>query len=102
MNEIRTIEFAPPKGFSRDIEKAIEILRREGCREIYLFGSILIDAGEASDIDMGIRNFPRSRFFHIYGLLMAELEHSIDLLDFDQEESMFYMLQGMGEMRRIA
>lgn len=53
-----------------DFEKAIRILREEGCREIYLFGSIALGEGsENSDLDFGIRGYPKERFFSIYGRL---------------------------------
>lgn len=95
--------FLPPRTHRKDFEKAIEILREEGCHEIYLFGSIAIGAGaDRSDIDFGIRSFPRDRFFHIYGRLLSELDHDTDLIDFERQPAMFETLSTIGEIRRIA
>lgn len=95
--------FSPPKTHLKDFEKALEILREEGCHEIYLFGSIAIGEGsDSSDIDFGIRDFPRDRFFHIYGRLLSELEHDTDLIDFERQTAMFETLSDIGEIRRIA
>lgn len=86
-----------------DLERAVQILREEGCREVYLFGSVATgDAGAGSDIDLGIRDYPRERFFHIYGRLMIELEHQTDLVDFGHQAALFSLLSEIGEVRRIA
>lgn len=86
-----------------DLERAVKILREEGCREIYLFGSVATgDAGPGSDIDIGIKDYPRERFFHIYGRLLTELEHEIDLIDFGNQSTLFTLLSEIGEVRRIA
>ena len=86
-----------------DLERAVEILREEGCREIYLFGSVALgEVGSDSDIDIGIRDYPRERFFHIYGRLLIELEHEIDLIDFGHQSTLFTLFSEIGEVRRIA
>jgi predicted nucleotidyltransferase len=86
-----------------DLERAVRILQEEGCREIYLFGSVATgDGGPGSDIDIGIRDYPRERFFHIYGRLLTELEHETDLVDFGHQSAMFSLLSEIGEVRRIA
>lgn len=88
---------------SHDIEAAVRILREEGCVEVYLFGSVASGtAGPSSDIDIGIRNYPRERFFQIYGRLLTELDHSVDLIDFGSESALFDVLTEIREIRRIA
>jgi predicted nucleotidyltransferase len=97
------ITFKPKKSYRDDIKKAISILREERCSEVYVFGSIATDkATETSDIDIGIRGYPRERFFRIYGRLISELDHEVDLVDFDQQSELFTVLQRIGEIRRIA
>ena len=45
-----------PEKFQIDIEKAVEILKQEGCQEIYLFGSLVNgDFNDESDIDIAIK-----------------------------------------------
>lgn len=93
----------PSVSHAADIERAVKILRDEGCREIYLFGSIVTgNAQPDSDLDIGIRDYPRERFFHIYGRLLTELEHNADLIDFGHLAAMFEVLSEIGEVRRIA
>ncbi len=97
------VSYVPPKSHERDIQRAIAILKEEDCGEVYIFGSLALDrANEESDIDIGLRSYPRERFFNIYGKLMAELEHSIDLMDFEHETSFYELLLRLGELKRIA
>ena len=86
-----------------DLERAVQILREEGCQEIYLFGSVAMGTARPdSDLDIGIRNYPRERFFRIYGRLLSELEHDADLVDFGHQSALFSVLSEIGEVRRIA
>lgn len=96
------ITFKPKKSYRDDIKKALAILREEKCSELYVFGSITNDkATEISDIDIGIRGYPRERFFRIYGRLISELNHEVDLVDFDQQSELFTVLQRIGEIHRL-
>lgn len=89
--------------YTADLERAVRILQEEGCREIYLFGSVATgDAGPGSDIDIGINDYPRERFFHIYGRLLTELDTETDLIDFGHQKQLFALLSEIGEVRRIA
>lgn len=86
-----------------DLKRAVKILQEEGCREIYLFGSVAMgNAGPDSDLDIGIRDYPRERFFRIYGRLLTELQHHADLVDFGHQSALFAVLSEIGEVRRIA
>lgn len=100
-------ELRPPAAtstlYTADLERAVRILQEEGCREIYLFGSVATgDAGPDSDIDIGINDYPRERFFHIYGRLLTELDTETDLIDFGHQTALFALLSEIGEVRRIA
>ena len=89
--------------YMADLERAVQILQEEGCQEIYLFGSVAIGtAGPDSDLDIGIRDYPRDRFFRIYGRLLSELEHDADLVDFGHQSALFSVLSEIEEVRRIA
>jgi len=89
--------------YAADLERAVAILQEEGCQEIYLFGSVATgETGPSSDIDIGIRGYPKERFFHIYGRLLTELEHEADLVDFGSQPALFSVLSEIGEVRRIA
>jgi predicted nucleotidyltransferase len=95
-------EFKVPKSYERDMEKAIKLLKGEGCSEIYLFGSLLSEKlTSTSDIDIGVRGCPGRRFFRLYSKLSDELEHPVDLVDFDSEEEFFSMLHSIEEIVRI-
>jgi len=44
----------------------------------------------------------KGQFIHIYGRLLTELDHDVDLIDFDHEHALFAVLSEVGEVRRIA
>lgn len=103
MAETETLSVAVPEPFQEDLKRAVGILREEGCREIYLFGSLATGrASETSDIDLGIRCYPKDKFFRIYGRLMMDIDHRFDLVDFEINDSMFDVLTRVGEVQRIA
>jgi predicted nucleotidyltransferase len=55
-------------------------LRKEGCKEIYLFGSLVHgDFPDKSDIDLAVKGLEKRHYFKILGKLMMALEHSVDL-----------------------
>jgi predicted nucleotidyltransferase len=88
--------------FRADIDRAVQLLREEGCTEIYVFGSVA--AGEShgdSDIDLAVRGCPPGRFFHTLGRLMWELEHPVDIVDLDESNIFVRYLIGSGELVRI-
>jgi len=103
MAEILSSEVSVPKRFVKDIERAVNILKEEGCQEIYLFGSLATgQSSDSSDIDLGIKSYPKNQFFKIYGRLMMDLNHKFNLVDFELNHSMFEVLNHVGEVRRIA
>ena len=72
--------------YRSDVERAVEISKEEGCREIYLFGSVAVgDIGPRSDLDIAVRGCPPERFYSLLGRLMDELSHTVDLVDLDVE-----------------
>lgn len=80
------------------LNKISGILKAEGCKEIFLFGS---HANENSDIDIGIRGLDPSKFFSVYARLDNELSEKIDFVDFDDQADFFTFLSGIGELQKI-
>jgi predicted nucleotidyltransferase len=88
--------------FREDIERAIQILKEEGCTEIHLFGSVATGETRAeSDIDLAVRGCPPGRFFHTLGRLMMALDHSVDLVDLDSDDPFAEFLQQKRRLLRI-
>lgn len=66
---------------------AVDLLEKSGCKEIYLFGSLLEGiVREGSDIDLAIRGCNPEMFYNLVGQLMMELEHPVDLINLDRED----------------
>ncbi len=96
-----TAEF--PDKYKGDIEKAIEILKNGGCKDIFLFGSISVgDYKEKSDVDLAIKGCPSGRFFHLLGKLLFELNYSVDLFNLDNQDAFSNYLEKSGEPGQIA
>ena len=85
--------------YQKDIRRAAEILKKAGCNEIFLFGSLA--AGEVkdkSDIDLAIRGCPRGKSFHLLGRLLMELDYPVDLVDLDRQDAFAQYLEKEGEL----
>jgi predicted nucleotidyltransferase len=92
-----------PKTFEKDIQRAVQILREEGCSEIYLFGSTATGHARAeSDLDLAVRGCPRGHFFSLIGRLLVELDHTVDLVDLDRHNAFAEFLQKEGTLVQIA
>jgi predicted nucleotidyltransferase len=88
--------------FKQDIDRAVRILKNEGCTEIYLFGSVATGQVHAgSDIDLAVRGCPPGQFFHTLGRLLRELDHPVDLIDLDVPDIFVRYLLTSGELARI-
>ena len=91
------------KSIKSDLDRAIEILKEEGCEEIYLYGSIAEDRfDEESDIDLAVKGIPSGDFFRVLGRLMLELDHPVDLVDLDKDEDFSRFLKEEGELIRAS
>jgi len=87
-----------PDTYKIDIQKAVEILKQGGCKEIYLFGSLVTGKyHENSDIDIGIKGLAPDKFFDIYSKF-DNFKNTIDLVDFDESNSFYSVLY---ENRRV-
>jgi predicted nucleotidyltransferase len=91
-----------PDTFRKDIDRAIQILKEEGCTEIYIFGSVATGESRSdSDIDLAVRGCIPGRFFHTLGRLMWELDHPVDVVDLNESSIFVRYLLGSGELVRV-
>lgn len=95
-------EIKIPEAFRSDIERAVKILKDGGCREVFLFGSLVDGSSRPdSDIDLAVRGCPAGEFLRMYGELMWGLEHKFDLVDLDVSHPFTKHLIQEGEMLRL-
>ena len=96
------MELNIPKKYRKDIESVTALLKSEGCRSVYLFGSLVTGKiREDSDIDIGIKGLPREKFLHLYSKLYFDFDNKIDLVDFDKNNDFFSLLSKLGEVVQI-
>ncbi len=91
-----------PESYRKDIQRAVIILKQAGCSQVYLFGSL--GSGKVrrdSDIDLAIRGCPKGQFFHLLGKLLIELDHPVDLVRLDTQDSFGRYLEKEGELLQI-
>jgi predicted nucleotidyltransferase len=91
-----------PRGYRDDITKAVGILKAEGCKEVYLFGSLAEGrVDECSDIDLAIRGCPPGKFFELLGKLLLELSHSVDLVNLDKKSDFAQFIEREGALINV-
>jgi len=91
-----------PDTYKKDIQIAVEILKNEGCKNIYLFGSLVTgNFNESSDIDIGIAGLPPEKFFSTYSKLGIQMNNLIDLVDFDFSKDFFEIVKKNKEIIKI-
>ena len=79
-----------PYSFQEDIKKATKILKENGAKEVFIFGSIANGKfNENSDIDIAVKGLKENDFYKIASILMFELENEFDLIDLDDKENRF-------------
>lgn len=87
----------------KDIELAKDILLRYGCKEVYVFGSLVDgDFGDQSDIDIAVVGLAKGRFFAAYGELIEQLSRSVDLIGLDYEDDFSRRVREKKRMERVA
>jgi predicted nucleotidyltransferase len=88
-----------PEKYQDDIKKAAALLKNEGCKAVYLFGSMVTGkVHKNSDIDIGISGLPPKNFFKVYAHLDKELSNKVDLVDFDFQKDFYNLLDSLGEL----
>jgi predicted nucleotidyltransferase len=96
------MELNIPQKYKTDIEKATNLLKSEGCKTIYLFGSMVTGKiHQNSDIDIGIKGLPAEYFFKVYSKLYMDLDNKVDLVDFDYDKQFFSLLERIGEIVEV-
>lgn len=99
MDKIQTL----PKIYQEDINKAVRILKENGAKEVFIFGSIANGKfNENSDIDIAVKGLNESDFYKVASILMFELENEFDLIDLDDKENDFSkMLLRVGGLLKV-
>ncbi len=91
------------ENFHKDLDLAVKILKTVGCREIFIFGPVASGIVEkASDIDLAVKGCPPHLFFQAWGQLLTQLEHSINLVDLDDDDALVKYIKKRGDLRRVA
>ncbi|MDR1113986.1 MAG: nucleotidyltransferase domain-containing protein [Candidatus Margulisbacteria bacterium] len=91
-----------PEDYQQDIDMASDLLKNEGCKAVYLFGSLVTGRlHKYSDIDIGISGLPERKFFKVYAKLDDCLTKKVDLVDFDENKDFFALLDSLGEVVKI-
>jgi predicted nucleotidyltransferase len=87
----------------RQIEKAAEVLKSFGAREVYLFGSAAADKmDEDSDIDMAVSGLPPEVFFRAWAKAVREFPgREMDLVSLDKGGPFAEFLRDKGRLRRV-
>jgi predicted nucleotidyltransferase len=96
------MELNIPYKYRQDIENATNLLKNEGSKAVFLFGSLVTGKiHEDSDIDMGIKGLPREKFVNLYSKLHFDFNNKIDLIDFDENGDFYSLLNNLGEVVQI-
>ena len=92
-----------PKTYQEDIKKAIEILKKNGAKEVFVFGSIVNGKmNENSDIDIAVKGLKPEEFYRVASILNFELENEIDLVDLDDKTNRFaQMILELGGLLKV-
>ncbi len=92
-----------PNSYKKDIEKAVKLLKDNGAKDVYIFGSIANGKfDENSDIDIAVKGLNEKDFYKIVSILMFELDNEFDLIDLDDKENRFsQMLLKIGGLLKV-
>jgi len=94
--------FNIPSKYRKDIEVASNLLKKEGCKSIYLFGSLVTGKNhDESDIDIGIKGLPKGKFFETCAKVYFAMDNDIDIVDFDNNIDFYTLLNRQGEVVEI-
>lgn len=91
-----------PQAYRKDVFRAVEILKEEGCSHVFLFGSLTAKkVRDGSDIDIAVRGCPKGSFFHLLGRLTLELDHPVDLVSLDRQDAFACYLEDEGDLLKV-
>ena len=92
-----------PSEFQKDISSAIKILKNAGCKEIFIFGSLVSGTyNENSDIDIAIKGCLPENFFGLLGKLLTTLSRPVDLINLDRDDAFSKYLKKEGDLHRVS
>jgi predicted nucleotidyltransferase len=85
------------------IERAAQVLKEHGAREVYLFGSAAKgQMREGSDVDLAVVGLPPERFFRAMACAHQALDRSLDLVDLDEDNPFTRNLRKWGRLQLVA
>jgi len=92
---------------SEDLDRAIRaaaaVLKEEGAREVYLFGSLAKGRERpGSDIDLAVSGLPPERFFPALGRAHEAAGIEVDLIDLDEDTIFVRFIRERGGLRLVA
>lgn len=92
-----------PNSYQKDIQKATKILKENGAKEVFIFGSLANGKfNENSDIDIAVKGLDEKNFYKVASILMFELKNEFDLIDLDDKENRFsQMLLKVGGLLKV-
>ena len=71
-----------PLKYRKDIEVLTNLLKKEGCQSIFLFGSLVTGKNHnESDIDIGIKGLPKGKFFETCAKVYFAIDNDIDIVE---------------------
>ncbi len=84
------------------LEKAVEVLKAAGAREVYVFGSCTTGTmRDDSDVDLAVSGLPARLFFKAMSQATAVLGREMDLIDLDEAGPFTRHLRKEGCLRRV-
>ena len=91
-----------PSTYQDNLQRAVDILKRGGCSEIFLFGALVTsNVHQNSDIDLAVRGCPKGNFFHLLGQLLLELDYPVDLVNLESQDAFARYLEQEGELVQL-
>ncbi len=87
---------------SEAIRAAARVLREQGAREVYLFGSAATGRlHDGSDVDLAVAGLPPERFFRAMGLAADLLDRPLSLVDLDEDTPFTRYLKAEGGLQLV-
>lgn len=92
-----------PYSYQKDIKKATKILKENGAKEVFIFGSIANGKfNKNSDIDIAVKGLDEKNFYKVASILLFELDNKFDLIDLDDRNNRFsQMILNTGGLLKI-
>ena len=86
----------------RLVERAAEVLKAAGAREVYVFGSSARGSTvDGSYIDLAVSGLPPQVFFRAMGQAHKAIGRPLDLIDLDDETPFVQFIRQQGELALV-